>query len=83
MCDICGEENVTCEVIGVYPPGMIAMKENHIVCPICEGCGQYKLPSFKNPRPCPVCQGVGQMNPKLVPSSETIADMLLKVIAPR
>jgi hypothetical protein len=83
MCDICGDKDVTCEVIGVFPPDFIAMAPNHSVCPVCEGYGTYTLPHFKNPRPCPVCQGVGQMNKELLPSKETIASMLMHVFPPR
>jgi hypothetical protein len=83
MCDICGDKDVTCDVIGVFPPDFIAMVPNHSVCKICEGYGTYTLPHFKNPRPCPVCQGVGQMNENLLPSTETIAQMLMHVFPPR
>jgi hypothetical protein len=83
MCDICGDEKKACDVIGIFPPDMIAMMTTHTQCRICEGYGTYTLPHFHNPRPCPVCQGVGQMNVKLLPSTETIALMLMHVFPPR
>jgi hypothetical protein len=83
MCEYCGADKCDHDVIGVFPPDMIAMVRNHSLCVICEGYGIYSLPQFKNPRPCPVCQGVGQMNQSLLPSSEVIADMLMNVFPPR
>jgi hypothetical protein len=82
MCDICGDEDATCEVIGVFPPDFVAMVRNHSMCPVCEGCGIYTLAHFKNPRPCPICQGVGQMNTDLLPSQGAIAQMLMHVFPP-
>jgi hypothetical protein len=83
MCDNCGDENVNCNLIGVYPPDMIARVLNHSVCPVCEGYGLYRLPHFKHPRPCPICKGTGQTNIDLLPSKEAIAQMLMYVLPPR
>jgi len=84
MCDICGDERKNCEVIGVFPPDMMAWRRNWMECPVCESTGQYTLPHFKNPRPCPICKGVGCLNRDLMQTSpEVIAQMLMYVFPPR
>jgi hypothetical protein len=83
MCDYCGADKCNHDMIGIFPPDMVAWRRSHVLCPMCEGFGTVTMEHWKNPKPCAVCMGVGQINKKLIPHPMVMIEMVVKVLPPR